>query len=76
MYTYVLAEFLSTNFFAHQFWLSVHSDLLRALLCFQDPTQDPLSDPALLPTDPRGTLRKPDTVPYTSPCVLSEIGLS
>jgi len=38
MYSYVLAEFLSTNFFAHQFWLSVHRDLLRALLRFQDPT--------------------------------------
>jgi len=71
---YVLAEFLSTNFFAHQFWFSVHRDLLRALLRFQDPV--PPSDPVLLPTDPRVTLRKPDTAPYTSPCVLSEIGLS
>jgi len=35
---YVLAEFLSTNFFAHQFWLLVHRDLFRALLRSQDPT--------------------------------------
>ena len=36
----------------------------------------PPSDPVLLPTDPQVTLRKPDTAPYTGPCVLSEIGLS
>ena len=35
---YVLAEFLSTNFFAHQFWLSPHRDILWALLRFQDPS--------------------------------------